>query len=71
MCLGIPAKVLSIQGDSARVSINDVEYEASLSMVEDVAVGDFLIVHAGYAIEKLDQEQAFETLKMFEQIQDE
>ena len=64
MCLAIPAKVISIEGKSARVTIEDVEYTASLLLLDDVKPGDFIMLHAGFAIEKVDPKEAAETLQL-------
>jgi hydrogenase expression/formation protein HypC len=64
MCLAIPAKVISIEGTSARVTIEDVEYTASLLLLDDVRPGDFIMLHAGFAIEKVDPHEAAETLQL-------
>ncbi len=68
MCLAIPMQVVSIDGETAICEIDGVKREASLMMVEDVQVGDFVLIHAGFAMEKLDQADAEETLKLFRQI---
>ncbi|MGA2823242.1 MAG: HypC/HybG/HupF family hydrogenase formation chaperone [Bacteroidales bacterium] len=68
MCLAIPAKVISIEGTSAQVTIEDVEYQASLLLLEDVHPGDFVMLHAGFAIEKVDPEEAAETLRLLNEI---
>jgi hydrogenase expression/formation protein HypC len=68
MCLAIPAKVISIEGDSAVVSIEDIEYRASLLLLPDVNPGDFVMLHAGFAIEKVDPERAAETLQLLKEI---
>ena len=68
MCLAIPAKVISIEGDSAVVSIEDIEYRASLLLLPDVNPGDFVMLHAGFAIEKVDPDQAAETLRLLKEI---
>jgi len=65
MCLAIPAKVISIEGTSALGTIEDVEYQASLLLLEDVHPGDFVMLHAGFAIEKVDPEEAAETFTAF------
>lgn len=70
MCLSIPAKVISIDGDTARASVGGAEYDANLQMVEGVEVGDYILLHTGFAIEKLDKEEALETLKTFEEFED-
>jgi hydrogenase expression/formation protein HypC len=64
MCLAIPAKVISVEGKSARVTIEDVEYTASLLLLDDVKPGDFIMLHAGFAIEKVDPLEAAETLQL-------
>ncbi len=68
MCLAVPMQVVSIAGETAICEIDGVTREASLMMVEDVQIGDFLLIHAGFAIEKLDQAAAEETLELFRQI---
>jgi len=69
MCLGIPAKVLTIDGQEAVVSIGDVKYKASLKLMENVSPGDYIILHAGFAIEKVDPGEAAETIRLFRQIE--
>ena len=64
MCLAIPAKVIRVNGQSAMVSIEDVEYTASLMLLDDVKAGDFIMLHAGFAIEKVDPDEAAETLQL-------
>lgn len=64
MCLAIPAKVISVEGASALVTIEDVEYTASLLLLDGVHPGDYIMLHAGFAIEKVDPEYAAETLQL-------
>jgi hydrogenase expression/formation protein HypC len=68
MCLGVPMRVKSIDGETAVCEIDGVRREASLMMVEGVQVGDFVLIHAGFAIEKLDEEDAQQTLELFRQL---
>lgn len=68
MCLSIPAKVIAIDGDMARVSIGGTEYDASLQMVEDVNIGDYILLHAGFAIQKIDEEEAKEIFTLFDEL---
>ncbi|MDO8464717.1 MAG: HypC/HybG/HupF family hydrogenase formation chaperone [Gallionella sp.] len=69
MCLAIPACVEQlIAGDSAIVNLGGVRKEVSLALVEDVAVGDYVIVHVGFALQKLDPEEAAQTLALFAEI---
>ena len=64
MCLAIPAKVISVEGSSAIVKIEDVEYTASLLLLDDVKPGDFIMLHAGFAIGKVDPQEAADTLRL-------
>ena len=64
MCLALPAEVLSIDGDDAVVSLDGVRKRISLALVEDVAVGDFVLVHVGYALNRLSPEEAEKTLAL-------
>jgi len=69
MCLAIPACVEQlVAGDSAIVNLGGVRKEVSLALVEDVAVGDYVIVHVGFALQKLDPEEAAQTLALFAEI---
>jgi hydrogenase expression/formation protein HypC len=64
MCLALPVEVIALMGDQrARVRVDDVTREISLALVDDVMVGDFVLLHAGYAIGKLDREAADATLR--------
>ena len=66
MCLAIPARIEQlIAEDSAIINLGGMRKEVSLALVENIAVGDYVIVHAGYALQKLDQEEAIHTLAMF------
>jgi hydrogenase expression/formation protein HypC len=67
MCLAIPAKVISVNEYTALVTIEDVEYTASLLMLPDVVPGDYIMLHAGFAIEKVDPEFAAETLRLLQE----
>lgn len=69
MCLAIPACVEQlVAGDSAIVNLGGVRKEVSLALVEDIAVGDYVIVHVGFALQKLDPEEAAQTLALFAEI---
>ncbi len=73
MCLGIPGKVINITEDSAMpmgiVDFGGVRRETCLVYVEDeVSVGDYVIVHAGFAISKLDEEEATRTLELLREL---
>jgi len=62
MCLGVPMQVIEIDGEVAVCEIDGVRREASLMMVDGVTLGDYVLIHAGFAIEKLDVEDAEATL---------
>jgi len=70
MCLSIPAKVKTIDGEMAVVSVGGTEYNASLQMLEDVKVGDYILLHTGFAIQKISPEDAEETLKLFDEFEE-
>ena len=69
MCLAIPAKVIKVDGPVALVSIENVEYTASLLLLENVNPGDYVLLHAGFAIEKIDPEEAEETMRLLMEIE--
>ena len=64
MCLAIPSKITKIENNMATIDVEGVQREASLLLLEDVQVGDYVIVHAGFAIQKLDEAAARETLDL-------
>ena len=65
MCVGVPMQVVSIDGDNIVAETDGVRRSASLMLLDDdVRIGDFLIIHAGFAISKLDEEEARETLRL-------
>jgi hydrogenase expression/formation protein HypC len=70
MCLSIPAKVVDIEGDMAEVSIGGTILKAGLQMVENVKIGDYVLLHTGFAIQKIDEEEAMETLKILQELND-
>jgi len=63
MCLAVPSKIIEIQDNIARVEVDGVVREASLLILDDVDIGDYVIVHAGFAISKLDEQAALQTLE--------
>lgn len=62
MCLGVPMQVKNIENDMALCEIDGVQREASLMMIDGVEVGDFVLIHAGFAIERIDEDEAQLTL---------
>ena len=67
MCLAVPMKVESIEGPIARASVPGGEYSARLDFLDNVKVGDYVLVHAGFAIEILDPEEALKTIKVLQE----
>ena len=66
MCLAIPARVTKLlTDDQAMVELDGVRKTISLALVDDVAVGDYVIVHVGYALARLDSDEAARTLELF------
>lgn len=67
MCLAVPAEIKSLEGDTAKADFGGVMRSVNVSLVE-AKVGDYVIVHAGYAIEVLDREEAERTLELFREL---
>ena len=68
MCLAIPARVVSVSGDKAQVDFGEkVLREVNMTLV-DAKVGEYVLVHAGYAIQKMDQKEALETLSLWNEV---
>ena len=68
MCLGVPAKILETGDGAAVVELGGVRREISVMLIDNVSVGEWVIVHAGFAIEKLSEEAAEQTLSLFREI---
>ncbi len=68
MCVAIPALIRSIDNDVAQVEIGGITQQANLQLCPQAKIGDYVIIHTGYAINILDQEAAKETLELFESI---
>jgi hydrogenase expression/formation protein HypC len=65
MCLAIPARVIELLPDEmARVSLDGVVVNASVALLEDVAIGDYVVLHVGYALAKIDEHEALRTLSL-------
>jgi hydrogenase expression/formation protein HypC len=66
MCLAVPVRVVELRdGDAAMVDLGGIRKEISLALVDDVAVGDYVILHVGYALTRLDPAEAEKTLALF------
>ncbi len=68
MCLAIPMKILKIEGDRALVSAGSVQRRVAINFLASPKIGDYVMVHAGFAIEKLNPEKAEETLRMLSEL---
>ncbi len=68
MCLAIPVRVVSIDGDAAETEIAGVRRRASIALTPEVQVGNYVLLHTGYAIGIVDEAEAKETLRLFEEI---
>ena len=69
MCLALPVRVVQLgAGDTALVDLGGVTKEISLALLDDVAVGDYVILHVGYALSKLDPDEAEKTLALFAEL---
>jgi len=67
MCLAIPSKIIYLDNDMATIDVDGVQRQASLLLLEDAAVGDYVIVHAGFAIHKIDETTALETVQFLKE----
>ena len=70
MCLAVPGKVKNIDKDTALVDFGGVTKEVSLGILKDVKKNDYVLVHAGFAIGKVEREEAEDTLKLLKQIEE-
>lgn len=68
MCLSIPARIIKIDDDTAQVSAGGTIFRAGLHLIENAQVGDYILLHAGFAIQIISEKEAEETLRLFEEI---
>lgn len=68
MCLSVPARIVSINGKIAEVSLGGTLFKAGLHMIPDAGVGDYILLHAGFAIQKISEKEAADTIKLFEEM---
>ena len=68
MCLAVPVKIMSIEGDQAEVDIGGVGRRVSIALTPEARVGDYVLLHTGYAINVLNEEEAQETLRLLERM---
>ncbi len=70
MCLGVPGKVIKIEGGQATIDVMGAKTDISIELLKDVKVGDYVMTHAGCAIQVLDSEEARRTLELFEELKE-
>jgi hydrogenase expression/formation protein HypC len=68
MCLAIPGKITAIDGSTAQVDIEGTVKKANITLLPDVKIGDYVLLHAGFVIERYDEEEAKKTLKLLKEI---
>ena len=64
MCLSVPGRIVEIQNNMAKVEVGGVLRDVSMDVCPDVVVGDYVLIHTGFAIQKLDEKEALETLDL-------
>jgi len=69
MCLAVPAKIISIKDNIAQVDMAGTITRASLTMTPQAKIGDYVLLHTGYAINVIDEKEAQETLKIFRKLE--
>ncbi|MBW1890094.1 MAG: HypC/HybG/HupF family hydrogenase formation chaperone [Deltaproteobacteria bacterium] len=67
MCLAIPSRIVKIDNGMGTIDVDGVQRTASLLLVEDATVGDYVIVHAGFALHKIDEADAMESLRILKE----
>ena len=70
MCLSVPAKIVAVNGNTAKVSVGGSLVDVSLHLVDDVKTGDYVLVHTGFALQKVSEEEALETIELIRQLDD-
>jgi len=70
MCLSIPARIVSVNGSMAEVTTGGTIFKAGLHMIENAKAGDYILLHAGFAIQKISEKEAEETLKLIKEMKD-
>lgn len=69
MCLGIPAKITKVDGDMGEANINGATIQIGLHLIEDAQPGDYVLIHTGFALEKLSEEEALKTIETIRQLE--
>jgi len=71
MCLAIPGKIIDLKNTTAKVDFNGIKRNADISLVENVSEGDYVLVHVGFAIQKVDKEVAQESYRLLADLEEE
>lgn len=70
MCLAVPMKLIQFEGVNGVVESDGVIMDVNIMLIEEPKIGDYLIIHAGFAIQKLDEKEALETINLFKELRD-
>ncbi len=68
MCLSVPGKILSVEGDTAKVSVGGTVIDTNLQLIDNAKAGEYVLVHSGFALERISEEEANETLRLFDEL---
>ena len=68
MCWAIPARIVEINGDGGKAELSGTVREVGLQLIDDAQIGDYVLIHAGFAIQKLDEDEAHETLRLWQEM---
>jgi len=69
MCLAVPGKIIEVQDMLGTVDVSGVTRQVSIMLLPETKVGDFVLIHAGFAIQSIDEEEAIKTLELFREIE--
>jgi hydrogenase expression/formation protein HypC len=70
MCLSIPGKVEKVEGNTARVSVGGTLIDTNISLIDNVKPGEYILIHSGFALEKIDAAEAQQTLELFREFEE-
>ncbi|NOZ64814.1 MAG: HypC/HybG/HupF family hydrogenase formation chaperone [Caldiserica bacterium] len=70
MCLAVPMKVIKVEQEEGLVELGGVRRRVNMGLLDDIKVGEYVIVHAGFAIQKMDEKEAEETLSIFREMEE-
>jgi len=68
MCLSVPAQIIKVEGDMADVSVGGTIFRSNIQMIENPAPGDYVLLHAGFAIDRISEKEALETIRIIEEL---